>query len=162
MIDAPKTLQAGSVKSSRSYPALRTGVYTGALLVIVMLGSLVAANRIEALERYAQERDALSYSLFVVFMLIPVLRFWNRPLKIFGSAMIGWTIFVAGYDVAGMVFRNLYESLQHTPFVALVEGAVLYGVCAVVSWVGGMVVQARRHRIAPDRKAASETARHTQ
>jgi len=144
-----------------SHPALRTGIYTGALLVVVMLGALVAANRIPALEHYALERNAISYTLFVLLMLIPVLRFWNRPLQMFASGIIGWTIFAAAYDIAGMVFQNLFESIRHTPFMALTEGAVVYGVCSVISWVGGMVIHARRHPIAPGRKAANEAARHT-
>ena len=143
------------------HPALRVGLYTGALLVVVMLGALVAANRIPALERYALERNAISYSLFVLFTLIPVLRFWNQPIRIFASGMIAWTIFVAAYDVAGMVFQNLFDSIRHTPFMALSEGAVVYGICAVVFWVGGMLIQARHHPIVQGRKAADEAARHS-
>jgi membrane protease YdiL (CAAX protease family) len=140
---------------------LRAGIYTGALLVIVMLGALVAANRIPALERYALERNAISYGLFMLFMLIPVARFWNSPLQMFGSAMIGWTLFAVAYDIAGMVFQNLFDSVRHTPLMALCEGAVIYGVSSVLLWVGGMVLHARHHPIRPGRKAASETARHS-
>ena len=71
-------------------PALRTGLYTGALLIIVMTGSLVAANRLSWLDNRALERNAASYGLFVIFMLIPICRFLNRPVKMFVSAMIGW------------------------------------------------------------------------
>ena len=109
------------------HPALVTGLYMGSLLIIVMLGALVAANRIPGLERYALERNAASYSLFVLFMLIPVFRFLNRPLQMFASAMIGWGMFVVAYDIAGMVFRDLFQVLR-TPFQALVEGAIIYGV----------------------------------
>jgi hypothetical protein len=147
-------------EASPSHPTVRCGLYTGALLVITMLGALVAANRIPALERYALERNAISYSLFMLFMLLPVARFWNRPLKMFGAAMIGWTTFSAAYDIAGMVFQNLFDAIRHTPLMVLCEGAVVYGVCAVVSWVAGMCIQARHHPIAPSRKAASEAARH--
>jgi hypothetical protein len=146
--------------SSRS--PLRVGIYSGALLVIVMLGALVAANRIPQLERYALERNAISYSLFMLFMLIPVARFWNNPLRMFGSAMIAWTLFAIAYDIAGMVFQNLFDSVRHTPLMALCEGAVVYGLFSVLSWVGGMILHARRHPIVPGRKTASETARHNQ
>ena len=115
--------------ASSSHAAVRTGVYTGALLVMVMMGALVAANRIPALERYALERNAISYSLFMLFMLLPVIRFWNSPMKMFGAAMIAWTLFVVAYDVAGMVFQNLFDSVPHTPLVALSEGIVVYGSC---------------------------------
>lgn len=135
-----------------SHPALVTGLYMGSLLVIVMMGALVAANRIPGLERYALERNAASYSLFVLFMLIPVFRFLNRPLQMFASAMIGWTMFVVAYDVAGMVFHDLFQVLR-APFQAFVEGAVIYGVMAVGSWVGAMVLLARRQPIEPRRRA---------
>jgi hypothetical protein len=148
--------------ASSSHAAVRMGVYTGALLVIVMMGALVAANRIPALERYALERNAISYSLFMLFMLLPVVRFWNSPMKMFGAAMIAWTLFVVAYDVAGMVFQNLFDSVRHTPLVALSEGTVVYGVLSVLSWVSGMILHARRDSMRPDRKAASETTRHSQ
>ncbi|HKS68173.1 MAG TPA: hypothetical protein VJR26_13115 [Candidatus Acidoferrales bacterium] len=145
----------GSIHEERGHPALVTGLYSGSLLVIVMLGSLVAANRVPGLERYALERNAASYSLFVLFMLIPVFRFLDRPGKLFASAMIGWMLFILAYDIAGMVFHSLFEALR-TPFQAMVEGAVIYGVIAVGSWVGGMILEARRHPIAPTRQRRRE------
>jgi hypothetical protein len=141
------------------HPSLVTGLYTGSLLVIVMLGSLVAANRIPGLEQYALERNAASYSLFVLFMLIPVFRFLNRPLRLFGAAMIGWTVFVVAYNIAGVWFHNLFEVLR-TPFQALIEGAVIYGVIAVGSWVGAMALQARRQPIAPGRRRPQQVNSH--
>ena len=148
--------------ASSSHAAVRMGVYTGALLVIVMMGALVAANRIPALERYALERNAISYSLFMLSMLLPVIRFWNSPVKMFGAAMIAWTLFVVANDVAGMVFQNLFDSVRHTPLMALSEGTVVYGVLSVLSWVGGMILHARRDSMRPGRKAASEATRHSQ
>ncbi len=143
-------------------PALHTGLYTGALLVVVMAGTLVAANRIPGLERYALERNAASYGLFVMLMLIPVCRFLNRPIQMFTSAMIGWVMFVVAYDIAGIYFQNLFESLRHTPFAALVEGAVVYGVFAVGSWVGAMILHARTHPIASRRRRTDHVAHHHQ
>jgi hypothetical protein len=137
-----------------AHPVVWTGFYTGALLIIVMLASLVAANRLPGLEPYALERNAVSFCLFGLFMLIPIVRFWDEPLKMFASAIIGWLMFVAAYDVAGMIFRNLAESLRHDPFLALVEGSVLYALCAAIFWVGEMILHARHHPIAPGRKHA--------
>lgn len=134
------------------HPALVTGLYMGSLLIIVMMGALVAANRIPGLERYALERNAASYSLFVLFMMIPAFRFLNRPLQMFSSAMIGWAMFVVAYDIAGFFFRDLFQVLR-TPFQALIEGAVIYGVMAVGSWVGAMVLLARRQPIESRRRA---------
>jgi len=159
MTELPPIQSEDGEESSPGHPVLRVGLYTGALLVIVMLGALVAANRVPGLERYAIERNAVSYTLFVLFMLVPIARFWNSPLQMFGSAMIAWTIFAAAYDISGIVFQNLFDSVRHTPFMALCEGAVVYGVCAVIFWVGSMILLARRHQIAPGRKAATRNIR---
>ncbi|HKV05199.1 MAG TPA: hypothetical protein VJO53_08855 [Candidatus Acidoferrales bacterium] len=140
--------------------AIRTGLYTGAVLTIVMLGGLVAANRVPALEPYALERNTVCYGLFFVVMMYPVVRFVNRPLRMFGAAVIGWAIFAGAYDISGIFFHNLFDVLR-APFVALVEGVVVYGLCAVVSWVGGMILHARRHSIAPGRRAESEATHHS-
>lgn len=158
--DAPTTEHhdVGEVHSSRR--PVRTGVYTAALLVIVMFSGLVVANRFPSLERYAFERNAAFYTVFVLLMLVPVIRFLDRPVQMFGSAMVGWVLFVGAYDLAEIYFRNLFQVLR-TPFEALVEGAILYGLCAVGSWVAGMILHARRHPIVPVRKAPTEAARHT-
>jgi hypothetical protein len=140
---------------------LVTGLYTGALLTIVMIGALVAANRLSWLDNRALERNAASYSLFVIFMMIPVCRHLNRPLQLFTSAMIGWVIFVVAYNIAGLFFWNLFQVLR-TPFELLVEGAVVYGVFAVGSWVGAMILHARSHPIAPRRRRADHVAHHHQ
>jgi hypothetical protein len=140
-------------------PTLTTGLYMGALLVMVMVGALVAANRLSWLDNRALERNAASYGLFVIFMLIPVCRFLNRPVQMFTSAMIGWVMFVVAYDIAGMFFRNLFQVLR-TPFEALLEGAVVYGVIAVGSWVGAMVLHARTHPIMPRRRRTDREAHH--
>ncbi|HTW23187.1 MAG TPA: hypothetical protein VMD78_06285 [Candidatus Baltobacteraceae bacterium] len=146
-------------ETRRSHPALRTGTYTGALLIVTMLGALVAANRIPSLERYALERNAIFYTVFVLLMLVPVCRFINRPLQMFTASMIGWVLFVIAYDLAGMYFSSLFD--VRTPFQALVEGAVVYGVFAGGSWVAGMLVHARRHPILPGRRKAGREAPHS-
>jgi hypothetical protein len=142
-------------------PALRTGLYTGGLLVVVMIVSLIAANRLPWLETRALERNAAGYGLFVLFMLIPVARFWNRPPRMFASGMLAWAMFVIAYDIAGMFFRNLFQILR-TPFEALLEGAIIYGVCSVIAWVGGMALLARMSPIAPRRRRSDFVKIHPQ
>jgi len=132
-------------------PALATGLYSGALLVIVMFGALVAANRMAWLDNHALERNAAFCALFVIFMLIPIARFYSRPIQMFTSAMIAWGMFVVAYYIAGMFFRNLFEVLR-TPFQALIEGTVIYGVFAVTSWVATMALHARHHAIESRRR----------
>jgi hypothetical protein len=138
---------AGKVISS----TVRVGLYTGAGLTIVMVGSLIAANRLPWLDNRALERNGASYGLFLAIMLTPIFRFLNRPVKMFYSAMLAWGIFIIAYDVAGMLFHSLFQALR-SPFEAFLEGAVVYGVCAVGSWVGGMILVTRKHRIAPRRR----------
>ncbi|MFZ3215891.1 MAG: hypothetical protein WA192_07520 [Candidatus Acidiferrales bacterium] len=140
-------------------PAIRVGLYTGSLLTIVMVGSLVAANRLSWLDNRALERNGASYGLFLLAMLIPIFRFLNRPLRMFFSAMLAWGIFVIAYDIAGMFFHSLFQALR-SPFDAFIEGAVVYGVCAVGSWVGGMVLLTRHHRIAPRRRRTDFFSTH--
>ncbi len=160
MIEVPPTVRQDLIPDSPSGSAIRTGLYGGALLIVAMLGALVAANRIPALEKYAFERNAACYTLFVLLMLVPVIRFLTRPLQMFGAGMVGWVMFVAAYDLTGFYFRDLFQVLR-TPFQALVEGAVVYGIFAVGSWVCGMLLHARRHPVTPRRKSASEAARHS-
>jgi hypothetical protein len=149
-----------SAESKPSHAVLKIGIYIGASLIIVMLGALVAANRFPALEPYALERNAISYSLFVMLMLVPVCRFLTQPVRMFASSMIAWVMFAAAYDVAGLFFRNLFDVLR-TPLEALIEGAIVYGVLATALWVTEMVLHARHHPITPRRKASGAAARHT-
>jgi hypothetical protein len=139
---------------------LRTGIYGGSLLIIAMLGALVTANRMPGLEKYALERNASCYTLFVLLMLVPAVRFLTRPVQMFASAMIAWVMFAGAYDLAGYYFHDLFQVLR-TPLQALVEGTVVYGILAVGSWVCGMLLHARNHPLAPGHKAAArEVARH--
>ena len=159
MTDAALTENVRSEPDARG-PILRTGIYTGALLIIVMWVALVAANRMANLEPYALERNAASYGLFLLFMLIPIARFWNRPFRMFASAAIAWVLFAATYEAAGMVFHNLIDSLRHSPLSVLMEGIFAYGLFAVGSWVMEMAIHTRHHPIAPARKPVREAARH--
>src|SRR5271154_6612857 len=155
MTDPATTVHPIPVPTSLSVralsPAIRVGLYTGALLTIVMVGSLIAANRLSWLDNRALERNGATYGLFLAIMLIPIFRFLNRPLKMFYSAMLAWGMFVIAYDIAGMFFHSLFQALR-SPFEAFLEGSVIYGLCAVGSWVGGMVLVTRQHRVAPRRR----------
>lgn len=143
-----------------SHPVLTTGLCTGALLIIVMFGALVAANRHPALEPYAFIRNAVSYILFALVMLIPMCRFLTDPWKMFASSMVGWVMLAAAYNVAGFFFSNLFSAVSDTPLQVLVEGTVVYGVLAAALWLAQMVLYARNHPIRPRRKVSTTTMRH--
>lgn len=140
------------VRRSALQQSVITGCYTGTMLTIAMLGALVVANRIPALEPYAFERNAASYALLVILMLLPVLRFLNRPVRMFVASMTGWIMLTVAYDLAGVYFHNLFIVLQRTPFELLAEGAIVYGVLSVAAWVCAMILHARRHALAPARR----------
>jgi len=142
-----------------SHPVLATGLCTGALLIIVMFGALLAANRYPPLEPYAFIRNAVSYILFALLMLIPMCRFLTAPWKMFASSMVGWLMLAAAYNVAGFFFINLFSALSDTPLQVLVEGTVVYGVLAAALWLAQMVLYARNHPIRPRRKVSPTTMR---
>ncbi|MGA8145756.1 MAG: hypothetical protein WB987_17860 [Candidatus Acidiferrales bacterium] len=148
----PDPLKVGRrVLAAGHRTSLETGLYMGGLLIVVMVSALFVANHIPGSERYALERNAAFCAVFCMIMLIPIARFFNRPLPMFISAMIGWFTFVVAYDIAGMFYQNLFQVLRR-PFEALIEGAIVYGVAAVGAWVIGMFLQARHNPIAPRRR----------
>jgi hypothetical protein len=160
MIELPQELQPKSSPPATPVSIIRTGIYCGSFLIVAMLGALVTANRIPGLEKYALERNASCYTLFVLLMLVPVVRFLTRPVQMFASAMIAWVMFAGAYDVVGYYFHDLFQVLR-TPLQALVEGTIVYGIFAAGSWVCGMLLHARNHPLAPGHKAAArEAARH--
>jgi hypothetical protein len=144
----PSTHAAAAIRGRATF---FTGIFTGFLLVVVMLAALVAANRIPALEQYALERNAISYTLFVLLMMAPVCRFRKNSLQMFLSGMLGWVLFVAAYQLAGMEFHDLFQVLR-SPFELLIEGTIVYGVLAAASWVVRMISHARREPIQPRRR----------
>jgi hypothetical protein len=148
----PDPLKVGrKVLASTHRTALQTGIFMGALLIVVMIAALFVANRVPGSERYALERNATFCALFFICMLIPIARYFNRPMPMFMSAMIGWVIFVIAYDITGMFYQNLFQVLRQ-PFEALIEGTIVYGVAAVSAWVIGMCLEARQSPIAPRRR----------
>ncbi|MGH9685992.1 MAG: hypothetical protein ACRD5K_02745 [Candidatus Acidiferrales bacterium] len=158
--DAPQALADGLAETRQPRPVLKFGLCTGLAMVAEMAVALAVINRVAALESYALERNALFMAWFLILMLVPVCRFLRSPVRMFASAMIAWAIFVAGYNLAGIYFEHLFNALHHWPLEVLVEGAVLYGICAVGAWVVEMIVHACRYSIEPDRRAARAAARH--
>lgn len=132
-------------------PMMRTGLLVGFSLAIVMLLSLVAANRIPAFDKFALERNTVSSGIFALFVLIPIFRFSSFPLKMFTSGMIAWGILTAAYVLASNLFGHLYTVLR-PPGVLLAYGAALYGIAAVVMWVVPMFLAARHHHAEKSRQ----------
>lgn len=151
--DAPQA-PADRLADATSHSVLKLGLYVGVAMAAEMAIALIVINRVPALERFAFARNAFFMAVFFVLMIVPVCRFLFAPVRMFSSAMIAWAIFVAGYELAGLYFERLFDAVHRSPIVVLVEGAVLYGVWAVGSWVVEMIIHACRYSIAPDRRAA--------
>jgi hypothetical protein len=148
----PDPLKVGrKVLAAKHRTILQTAVFMGALLIVVMVVALFVANRVPGTESYALERNAAFCALFFICMLIPIARYFNRPMPMFMSAMIGWVIFVIAYDITGMFYQNLFQVLRQ-PFEAFIEGTIVYGVAAVGAWVIGMCLESRQSPIAPRRR----------
>jgi hypothetical protein len=119
-------------------------VVTGVLLSVNLALALLAANRMPRLESLALVRDLLFAAILVLFMLIPICRFWRSPVRLFISGMVAWGLFIVSYVGMGNIFVNLYERVR-TPGVVLAYGAAAYGLISVISWVSGMIHQAVYH-----------------
>ncbi|MHB8486500.1 MAG: hypothetical protein ACYDCM_12360 [Candidatus Acidiferrales bacterium] len=139
---------------------LRIGLLTGGLLVVVMLASLFAADRLPALESAAALRNDICRATFGLVMLIPVFLFLSHPRRMFASALFGWSLFALGYDFVGMYFSNLFTALGRTPFEVLVLGLVFYGVVAAVSWVAWIVLTVSHEPAAPATRHIHTTPHH--
>ncbi|MFZ0736369.1 MAG: hypothetical protein WA002_02000 [Candidatus Acidiferrales bacterium] len=126
-------------------PAFHTGLLTGVLLALALVGSLFAANRVPAFDSVAWLRNLLSSCAFGVLMAIPVVRFYRSPGRLFRAGMTAWIVFVLAYSGEAMYFPNLVNRLEKTPFLLLVLGAVTYGVIAVMFWVLATLFSVLRH-----------------
>jgi len=136
---------------------LRVGVLTGIYLSGVMAVALFCANRIPALELYADLRNWVCESIFVLVALTPLATFWRAPWALFTSATSGWLVFSVSYGVAGMFFEHLTTRLSKTPFHMFMLGAGTYAVVAVFLWVWEMLSVAIAHGLAhhPHRSPSS-------
>jgi hypothetical protein len=121
--------------------------------------ALLMANRMQRLESLALFRDMLSGAIFVLFMLIPICRFWRFPVRLFTSGIVAWGLFILAYVGVGNIFVNLYTRLR-TPGVVLAYGAAVYGLVSVTSWVSGMVHEAVHHPPVPARRPPRHAHHH--
>jgi hypothetical protein len=126
-------------------PPMRAGVLTGAYLAAVMGVGLLAANRLPALEPFADLRNWVCRGVFLIFALLPVGTFFRAPWRLFLSGATGWSVFTLGYALAGVVFDNLHTRMNITTFQMLLLGAGSYAVVAAALWVGESAKLALTH-----------------
>jgi hypothetical protein len=121
--------------------AIRTGVYGGVCLSMIMCVWVIVANRMPALEQFALWRNVAAVSAIGLIALLPVLRFIRHPGSLLLSGLVGWFVFSLNYWALTMRFAGLAE--QHGAFQVFMLGAVAYLLAATISWVGTIVWRLR-------------------
>jgi uncharacterized membrane protein YoaT (DUF817 family) len=124
---------------------IHTGIFAGVILVGVMLGSLIAANRVPRFDSIPALRNLVCCAAFGLAMTIPVARYFVSPWRLFTAGITAWSVLAAAYACAAMFFDNLVNRLGLTPLHLLMLGAVIYGVLAVMVWVASSVASLLWH-----------------
>lgn len=150
----------GGFSNAVHHPAFFTGMLTGVLLSFVMFGWLFAANRAPSLDQIAEFRNWICLGAFGFVMIIPVLRFFRSPGRIFLSGFAGWILLCIAYASANMYFINLSNRFSTSPFKLLVMGAVLYGVAGAAVWISGTIVGMLRHNVPVPAARPAEVTTH--
>ena len=125
--------------------AIRTGVYAGVGLSMVLVAWVFVANRAPALERFALERNLGAAAALGLFAMVPVLRFLRLPGPLLASGLVAWSILALTYQLLCVVFWGLAERYSAVHIFAL--GAVLYMIVATVSWIGTCIWRVRESNI---------------
>src|ERR1700730_5911981 len=87
--------------------SLRTGILTGIYLSCVFVAWLEVANRVAELTPFAELRNFLAGAILILVLGIPVLRFRNRPGRLFVAGLTAWTLLTMTYVVAELHFTLL-------------------------------------------------------
>jgi hypothetical protein len=138
--------------------SLRTGILTGIYLSCVFVAWLIVANRIPALEAFAEARNLVGGALLVTVLAIPALRFRQKPGRLFVAGLTAWTLLTLTYMGAETHF-TLLESRMGALHVFML-GAVSYGFVAVLDWVYLICAGVRHQHMVETREAASSAGRH--
>lgn len=120
---------------------VRMGIYTGICLSLVFAMWLVLANRVPLLERLALERNIIAVVGLVFFASLPILRFYRSPGDLMVSGLLAWTLLSMTYRLLCMVFVLLDQ--KYSAFHVFVLGALVYLICATLSWIGMIIWKVR-------------------
>ncbi len=125
--------------------AVRTGVYSGVGLSLVLVAWLVIANRAPSLEQFAADRNLAGAVALGLFAAVPVLRFLRLPGPLLASGLVAWSILALTYRLLCVYFWGLAERFSAMHIFML--GAVLYMILATLSWIGTCLWRARESSI---------------
>jgi len=120
---------------------VRVGIYTGICLSFVFVMWLLLANRVPLLERLALERNIAAVVFLLLCASLPVLRFYRSPGDLLVSGLLAWMLLSITYRLLCMVFVLLND--RYSAFHVFVLGAVVYLICATLSWIGMIIWKVR-------------------
>lgn len=126
-------------------PALRTGICVGAALAVLFTVWVILANRLPALERFANLRNAAAAASFILVSLIPVARFRNSANQLFLSGAVGWALASLCYLAWSLYFGRLQNRMSAQQI--FVMGLAIYGLAAILVWLAGLLRSARIHHV---------------
>ena len=121
--------------------AIRTGVYSGVGMAMVLVAWLFVANRAPSLERFALERNLAAATALALFFAVPVLRFLRLPGPLLASGLIALSIMALTYRLLCVYFWGLAP--RYSPVQLFTLGAILYMILATLSWIGTCIWRAR-------------------
>ena len=121
---------------------LRMGVYGGICLSVVFIAWLILANRVPVLERFALERNIAAAALFGVLAAVPFFLYVRQPLRLFLSGEVAWFLFSVVYRLLMFFFRGL--ALWKTTLQVFMQGAIIYGLVAILLWILQMILSVRK------------------
>lgn len=125
--------------------AIRTGVYAGIGMAMVLIAWLFVANRVPDLERFALERNLAAAVALGLFAAIPVVRFLRLPGPLLASGLVAWSIAALTYRLLCIFFEGLAARYSAVHLFTL--GAILYMILATLSWIGTCIWRARDSKV---------------
>jgi uncharacterized membrane protein YvlD (DUF360 family) len=125
--------------------AIRTGVYSGVGLSVVLVAWVLVANRAPSLEPFALERNLAAAVALSLFAAVPVLRFLRLPGPLLASGLVALSILAITYRLLCVYFVGLEARYSTVQLFTL--GAVLYMILATLSWIATCIWRARESKI---------------
>ena len=125
--------------------AIRTGVYSGVGLSVVLVAWVLVANRAPSLEPFALERNLAAAVALSLFGAVPVLRFLRLPGPLLASGLVALSILAITYRLLCVYFVGLESRYSTVQLFTL--GAVLYMMLATLSWIGTCIWRARESKV---------------
>jgi len=128
--------------------SVRTGVYVGLILSIVLSGWVIVAYRVPMFDSFALVGNLAAVFVLGLIALIPVLRFWRMPGNLLASSLVAWLLFSMSYRILCMLFVGLAERFNTVSAVQIfVLGAVSYMLVVTLSWIWTIIRRVRASHV---------------